>query len=201
MRRRVLSGVSEWSVRTRAETQGRGRGDGDASGDTAAPGEFVIEDSLGYLVNRVARSIAHQLAEEIRPAGVAIGQWAVLMFLWARDGMSQADLSRLVAIEPPTMVRTIDRMVRDGLVTRIADPPGDGPASVGSISPTAVGRCAMKVIPEGRDQSRATALGALSRPVRARRAATTARQTCRGDRRLGFPPDRPGNLPCSSDPA
>lgn len=108
--------MSEWSVRTRAETQGRG------DGDTAATGEFVIEDSLGYLVNRVARSIAHQLAEEIRPAGVAIGQWAVLMFLWARDGMSQADLSRVVAIEPPTMVRTIDRMVRDGLVTRIADP-------------------------------------------------------------------------------
>jgi DNA-binding MarR family transcriptional regulator len=42
--------------------------------------------------------------------------------LWARDGMSQAELSRVVAIEPPTMVRTIDRMVRDGLVTRAADP-------------------------------------------------------------------------------
>jgi DNA-binding MarR family transcriptional regulator len=27
-----------------------------------------------------------------------------------------------VAIEPPTMVRTIDRMVRDGLVERRADP-------------------------------------------------------------------------------
>ena len=88
----------------------------------------MIEDSLGYLVNRVARSIAHQLAEEIRPAGVAIGQWAVLLFLWARDGMSQVDLSRVVSIEPPTMVRTIDRMVRDGLVTRSADP-ADGRVS------------------------------------------------------------------------
>jgi DNA-binding MarR family transcriptional regulator len=84
--------------------------------------EFVIEDSLGYLVNRAARSLAHQLAEELRPAGVGIGQWAVLIFLWARDGMSQAELSRVVAIEPPTMVRTIDRMVRDGLVTRVPDP-------------------------------------------------------------------------------
>jgi DNA-binding MarR family transcriptional regulator len=118
--------VSEWSVRTRAERHGRR--DGDVSGHTAASAEFVIEDSLGYLVNRVARSIAHQLAEEIRPHGVAIGQWAVLLYLWARDGMSQADLSRVVAIEPPTMVRTIDRMVRDGLVTRIADP-GDGRVS------------------------------------------------------------------------
>jgi DNA-binding MarR family transcriptional regulator len=82
----------------------------------------VIGESLGYLVNRAARLMAQRLAEELRPAGVGIGQWAVLMFLWARDGMTQAELSRVVAIEPPTMVRTIDRMVRDGLVTRERDP-------------------------------------------------------------------------------
>jgi DNA-binding MarR family transcriptional regulator len=66
--------------------------------------------------------MAHELAERLRPTGVAIGQWAVLLVLWARDGISQAELSRLVAIEPPTMVRTIDRMVRDGFVTRLPDP-------------------------------------------------------------------------------
>jgi DNA-binding MarR family transcriptional regulator len=33
-----------------------------------------------------------------------------------------AELSRVVAIEPPTMVRTVDRMVRDGLVERRPDP-------------------------------------------------------------------------------
>src|SRR5258706_3644703 len=84
--------------------------------------EFVIADSLGYLVNRAARALAHQLAEELRPAGVAIGQWPVLMFLWSHDGMNQAELSRVVAIEPPTMVRTIGRMVPDGLLTRLPDP-------------------------------------------------------------------------------
>ena len=149
--------MSEWSVRTRAETQGRG--DGDVSGDTVAPGEFVIEDSLGYLVNRVARSIAHQLAEEIRPAGVAIGQWAVLMFLWARDGMSQADLSRVVAVEPPTMVRTIDRMVRDGLVTRIADP-SDG--RVSRIHLTDRGRSLRNELVPKAVTVNATTLGRLS---------------------------------------
>jgi DNA-binding MarR family transcriptional regulator len=149
--------VSEWSVRTQAET--KGRGDGDASGDTTAPGEFVIEDSLGYLVNRLARSIAQQLAEEIRPAGVAIGQWAVLMFLWARDGMSQADLSRLVAIEPPTMVRTIDRMVRDGLVTRIADP-SDG--RVSRIHLTDHGRSLRDELVPKAASVNATTLGRLS---------------------------------------
>jgi DNA-binding MarR family transcriptional regulator len=110
--------VSEWSVRLRTD---RRRPSPDGAAERDSP-EFVIEDSLGYLINRVARSMANQLAEELRPAGVGIGQWAVLMFLWARDGMSQAELSRVVAIEPPTMVRTIDRMVRDGFVTRAADP-------------------------------------------------------------------------------
>jgi hypothetical protein len=85
------------------------------------PNEFVIEDSLGYLVNRAARSMARQLAEELRPTGIGLGPWAVLLFLWARDGMTQAELSRVVAIEPPTMARTLDRMVRDRLVTRAAD--------------------------------------------------------------------------------
>lgn len=83
---------------------------------------FVIEDSLGYLLNRAARLMANELADRLRPAGVGIGQWAVLLFLWARDGATQAELARVVAIEPPTIARTIDRMVRDGLVIRSPDP-------------------------------------------------------------------------------
>ena len=83
---------------------------------------FVISESLGYLLNRTARLMAAALAERLRPVGVGIGQWAVLLFLWSRDGITQAELARLVAIEQPTLVRTIDRMVRDGLVRRAGDP-------------------------------------------------------------------------------
>jgi DNA-binding MarR family transcriptional regulator len=111
--------MSAWSVRLADAAKGE---DAERSGLVSEPGTFVIEDSLGYLVNRMARLMAHELGERIRPAGVAIGQWAVLLFLWARDGMTQAELARGVAIEPPTVVRTIDRMVRDGLVTRAPDP-------------------------------------------------------------------------------
>jgi DNA-binding MarR family transcriptional regulator len=110
--------MSAWSVRLAGAAPGE---DAERSGLVSGSRTFVIEDSLGYLVNRLARLLAHELAERIRPAGVAIGQWAVLLVLWARDGMTQAELSR-VAIEPPTVVRTIDRMVRDGLVTRAPDP-------------------------------------------------------------------------------
>jgi DNA-binding MarR family transcriptional regulator len=111
--------MSSWAVRVdRSSTDGPPT-NGEGSVDTRT---FVIEESLGYLVNRAARLMARELAERLQGAGVGIGAWAVLLFLWARDGVTQAELARVVAIEPPTMVRTIDRMVRDGLVTRDADP-------------------------------------------------------------------------------
>jgi len=110
--------------------------DGRGSAVPSTSEDFIIEDSLGYLVNRVARVMAQQLADELRPSGIGIGQWAVLLFLWAGDGVTQAKLARLVAIEPPTVVRTIDRMVRDGLVERRPDP-ADGRVSRIHLTPKA----------------------------------------------------------------
>jgi DNA-binding MarR family transcriptional regulator len=105
--------MTSWDVRVARAANGEG---------TDERPTFIIEESLGYLVNRAARLMAHELAERIRPAGIGIGTWAVLLFLWARDGSTQSELASRVAIEPPTMARTIDRMVRDGLVARRPDP-------------------------------------------------------------------------------
>ena len=85
----------------------------------AAPQVFVIEQSLGYLLNYVAKLFVHALATCLAQHDVTIGQWPVLMYLWVEDGLTQTALSRQVAIEAATMVRTIDRMERDGLVRRV----------------------------------------------------------------------------------
>ena len=108
--------MTRWTVVRRGESDD----DRDRGGPTGQ--RFVIEESLGYLVNRAARKMAQDLAEELRPTGVGIGQWAVMLFLWAGDGTTQAELARVVAIEPPTLARTLDRMERDGLVERRPDP-------------------------------------------------------------------------------
>lgn len=85
-------------------------------------GLFVIEESLGYLVNYAARAFSRELSPRLAAHGARMGQWAVLMFLWAGDGQTQRELSRKVAIEDATMVRTLDRMERDGLVRRERNP-------------------------------------------------------------------------------
>ena len=83
---------------------------------------FVIEESLGYLVNYAARAFSRELSPRLAAHGARMGQWAVLMFLWAGDGQTQRELSRNVAIEDATMVRTLDRMERDDLVRRERNP-------------------------------------------------------------------------------
>jgi DNA-binding MarR family transcriptional regulator len=99
-------------VRRRDEVTGNGGPHGEP---------FVIEESLGYLVNYVAKTFARALGDRLAPHGVTTSQWAVLMFLWAEEGLSQTELSRRVAIDDATMVRTLDRMERDGLVRRERD--------------------------------------------------------------------------------
>jgi DNA-binding MarR family transcriptional regulator len=110
----------------------RTKADGEA-GEAA----YAIDDNLGYLVNRAARLLAQMFSRRLQRHGVALAQWAILLFLYARDGQTQRELSRVVAIEPPTVARTIDRMVRDGLVRREPHP-HDGRATRILLTPRAV---------------------------------------------------------------
>jgi DNA-binding MarR family transcriptional regulator len=98
---------------------------------------YAVDDNLGYLVNRAARLLAQLFARRLRRHGVALAQWAILLFLYAKDGRTQRELSQVVAIEPPTVARTIDRMVRDGLVRRQPHPT-DGRATRILLTPRAL---------------------------------------------------------------
>lgn len=79
------------------------------------------EDSLGHQINHLARLFEHALRARIAPLGVVPGQFPALLALYAQDGLTQAELTRRVSIEQPTMANTLKRMERDGLITRTAD--------------------------------------------------------------------------------
>ena len=86
----------------------------------AGEGAYAVDDNLGYLANRTARLMAQMFSRRLQRHGVALAQWAILLFLYAKDGQTQRELSRVVAIEPPTVARTIDRMVRDVIDSTLA---------------------------------------------------------------------------------
>ncbi len=80
------------------------------------------DESLGYVVNHVARQLARALHDRIAPLGVVPGQFAQLLALYESDGITQQELCEIVGIEQPTMANTLGRMERDGLIERRPHP-------------------------------------------------------------------------------
>jgi DNA-binding MarR family transcriptional regulator len=78
-----------------------------------------------YLISRTTllgtaelkRGFASAGVEHVRPAYIG-----VLMSLWREDGLKMIELGRRAGLEPSTMTGLLDRMERDGLLYRSADP-------------------------------------------------------------------------------
>ena len=79
-------------------------------------------DSLGYQIALLNRLYDRRLQEALGNLGVAPGQFAPLVMLFEKDGLTQAELCRRINVEQPTMANTLDRMERDDLVRRQPDP-------------------------------------------------------------------------------
>jgi MarR family transcriptional regulator for hemolysin len=69
-------------------------------------------------LQRAVRAYADQKAARY---GITRAQWAVLVKLHREEGLQQAKLAKLLAIQPITLTRLIDRLCSSGLVERRAD--------------------------------------------------------------------------------
>jgi MarR family transcriptional regulator, transcriptional regulator for hemolysin len=78
------------------------------------------EDSAGYLTNWAGRLFVRAI--ERRLAGGSAGPMPVFFALADGDTMSQSELARWASVEQPTMANTLNRMERDGLISRNPDP-------------------------------------------------------------------------------
>ena len=91
-----------------------------APGPAASPrltGDRVEE--LGLLVAGVTKSWRQELDRRLRPLGLTRVQWQALLWLDRAGGeLVQGELAERLDIGAPATVTLIDRMERDGLVTR-----------------------------------------------------------------------------------
>lgn len=99
------------------------------SADKAPAAQSSSEDnylppdkSLAYLVREVHRAYLRSLVARIGKYGITSGMWWFLRVLWTEDGLSQAELSKRLAVKGPTTVRAIDRLQKFGLVIRRQHP-------------------------------------------------------------------------------
>ncbi|MEW5734458.1 MAG: MarR family transcriptional regulator [Thermodesulfobacteriota bacterium] len=83
------------------------------------------EECPYYLLSRASLTATAALRRGFSSAGVENVRPAymgVLLALWLEDGLKVLDLSRRAGLEPSTMTGLLDRMERDGLLTRTPDP-------------------------------------------------------------------------------
>ncbi|ACR32451.1 MarR family winged helix-turn-helix transcriptional regulator [Burkholderia glumae] len=84
-----------------------------------------MEDSLIHplkLVSLTTRLYTRVVDRPLRGLGFAMSQVPVLSLLKTAGALSQAELARRMQVEQPSMAQLLNRMERDGLVCRVADP-------------------------------------------------------------------------------
>jgi MarR family transcriptional regulator, transcriptional regulator for hemolysin len=79
---------------------------------------FKIDKHTGILMKKAARLFEQVANQGLDKLGVTYAQTIFLVRLWHEDGQSQIGLAKSAGLAQPSVVRILDRMERDGLITR-----------------------------------------------------------------------------------
>ena len=74
--------------------------------------------SLPMMLYRTLDAVMPRFRKIFNDFGLTEQQWRVLRVLWETDDMTIKDLADLTLIAAPSLVGIVDRLERDGLVTR-----------------------------------------------------------------------------------
>ena len=81
-----------------------------------------MEPPLGRRLYLGQRAVAEVLDRRLQAKGASLWNWVLLREATRASGASQRELADLMHIEPPTLVRHLDRLEADGYVERRPDP-------------------------------------------------------------------------------
>lgn len=100
--------------------------------------QFNIEDSLGHLVAKAHQVFSTHFKRRLCDYNLTPPQFGVLAYLWKQDGISQIQLGEMTYKDRTTISGIIDRLEKEGLVTRRGDP-GDRRTNLIFLTPKGAG--------------------------------------------------------------
>jgi MarR family transcriptional regulator for hemolysin len=81
-----------------------------------------METTIGRLLALSHRAVHDELDRRLEAHDASLWNWLLLRKASEAEGTSQRELADRMGIEPPTLVRHLDKLAHDGLVERQADP-------------------------------------------------------------------------------
>lgn len=85
----------------------------------ARPDRGVLNGHLGYFMRRAQVWVFQDFIRTLAPVDIRPAQYSVLVVIGANPGLSQSDISDILAIERARLVRMLDRLDRRGLTLRL----------------------------------------------------------------------------------
>jgi MarR family transcriptional regulator for hemolysin len=79
---------------------------------------FDFDESIGCWLTMTTQTYHRAVTDELGPHGITYRQSLVLGWLALEGELSQAELAAKMMVEPPTLVGILDRMERDGWISR-----------------------------------------------------------------------------------
>ncbi len=83
--------------------------------------KHVREKKLGWYIAHLYRKGLSTISKELQEFGIGSGQYAFLLQLYRKDGISQEELSTLLSVDKATVARAIKKLEEEQLVYRIRD--------------------------------------------------------------------------------
>lgn len=108
-------------------------------------GDYLPEDSVGYLMRRVLVLITQAVEQELGPSDLTNAQWLPLYRLYMAQASTVAELARECHLDAGAMTRLLDRLEGKGLCRRVRS---QEDRRVVNIELTPEGRLAAQGIPE-----------------------------------------------------
>lgn len=84
--------------------------------------DFLIAERSGYLLHKAALLLAEDVETALGEIGMRVRYFFVLASLEGGTTLSQQDLSRLLNLDPTTVVAVVDEMERNGHAERRRNP-------------------------------------------------------------------------------
>jgi MarR family transcriptional regulator for hemolysin len=97
---------------------------------------YDFQQSIGYWLTLTTQAYHRAVCDELAPQGITYRQSMVLGWLKVEGDLTQAELAARMMVEPPTLVGILDRMERDGWITRHSCP-GDRRKKIIRVNPAA----------------------------------------------------------------
>ena len=80
-----------------------------------------MDESLGFIVNRLATAMKHAFEKRLEQYGLTAPQYGFLLRLFEEDGQPLGNIGRSVYCDKPTITGIADRLEKKGFIRKVRD--------------------------------------------------------------------------------